>query len=124
MGIRLNCRACRNSFVSPDDRAGRRVSCPHCGEKQVAPGPAVRVLPGDEPVAELVVGPSVYSPAEAPRRGGALRTVGLGVLIGLLVATVAVVVAWPELSRRWHPIPPDPIVSAATDYLQALVDGN
>ena len=40
------------------------------------------------------------------------------------VAGIAIAVAWPSLVRWWHPVPPDPVEVAATNYLRALTDGD
>jgi hypothetical protein len=53
-----------------------------------------------------------------------MRWAALGVLALLASAGVAVVVAWPALKAWWNPVPPDPVESVATAYLQAIADGN
>jgi hypothetical protein len=132
MSIRLNCETCRTAFVTSDDQVGRRVTCPKCGAEQVAPSTAVFVpsatastsAPVAGPASAKAPDPSVFVPAEAPRRPGRLRKIGLGAIVVVLIAAVGVAVSWPALRRWWHPIPPDPIEVAAGAYLQALADGD
>ena len=108
MSHRVRCRSCRTAFLVDDDR---RAACPKCG---------ARVAPSLPPTADN----PVFVPADPdrPRRRG--RRAAIAAVAFLTVAGVAGIVAWPALTRWWHPVPPDPVESVATAYLQALVEGD
>jgi hypothetical protein len=125
MSIRLKCRGCKTAFVTSDDQVGRRVTCPKCGTGQIVPAAALHVpTPESQPKAEPAPAASVFVASEAPRRPGRGRKFALGGLLFLVAAAVALAVAWPALQRWWHPVPPDPVVVAASNYLKALADGD
>jgi hypothetical protein len=115
MSIRLTCPACRATFLTADDHVGRRVSCPKCGAKQMAPTTVVV----DRPEAAEA---SVFVPsADAPRRRR-LRPALLLALALIPAIAVAVVVAWPRIQAWWHPVPPDPIEAVASTFLRSLAE--
>jgi hypothetical protein len=124
MSIRLKCRACRTTFVTADDRVGRRVTCPKCGVEQVAPATALHVPEAPAAAPAPAAAASVFVAADAPRRPGRLRRLGLGLPLLIVVAAIGVAVAWPSLRRWWNPIPPDPVEVVAGAYLRALADGD
>ena len=126
MSIRLKCRSCQTAFVIADDQGGGRVPCPKCGVQQVAPSSSLHVPRSGVVAAAAPPAPesSVFVASPTPARPRRLRRLGLGVLMFLAVASIAVAVAWPSLKRWWHPIPPDPVEAVAASYLKALSEGD
>jgi hypothetical protein len=130
MSIRLKCRACQAAFVIADDQAGLRVTCPKCAAKQMAPSQSLHTPGSSADAAPPAPDPappsesSVFVPSDTPARAGRWRKLVLGVLMLLVVGSVATLVGWPALRRWWNPIPPDPVEAAAVAYLRALSDGD
>ncbi len=128
MSRRYQCRSCRTSFVSHDQFVGRPVICPKCGADQepqtgltpYSGMPAVAASPADEVEGD---DDSVFV---ATRAEGALHRMRRPLMISFVLTVVAVglVIAWPALRHWWHPIPPDPVESVASEYLQSLIDKN
>ena len=124
MKVRLHCRACRTAFITQDDPTAGAVVCPKCGAEN-APAPSLPAStvagPGPETPTEPGEG-SVFVPsgdeARPRRRRRAVLLSALGVLVLLAVAGA---VAWPYLRPRKPPEPLDPVASAATAYLDALI---
>lgn len=114
MTERIHCQTCRAAFLTPDDQPGQPVDCPKCGARQE---PVTAGAPAATPEASLFV------PSEdaRPRLG---RRLAWAAVVALTLAVVAVAVAWPALRERSRPVPPDPVTSVATAYLQALIDGD
>ena len=64
MSIRFACPACNAVMNAPDNKAGLKVSCLHCGQRLLVPGPPpgtvlARLLPLNEPM-------SIPKPARPP----------------------------------------------------------
>ena len=121
MSRRIRCRSCRTAFVTTTTSSAARSSAPSAGPSRSPPtgltpaaGIARRARPGRSSSRPT-------PPASPPPRPWRVAVV---VLALLAVAAVAVVVAWPAIRRWWHPVPPDPVETVATAYLQALVDGD
>lgn len=117
MNLRLvHCPACRTAYMVEEDAARRPPPCPKCGAAWRPPAPGTK---GPEVSPE----PTVFVPSTPgrPRRG---RKIAAAVAAALVVVAVAAVVSWPMLKRRWITPPSDPIESAASAYLRALVAGD
>lgn len=118
MSIRLKCAACRTAFVTSDDQVGQVVACPKCRAPQKVPS----VAPVAEPAAQE--SESVFVPADTPPRPKRGRKVLLGLVALVLVGGVGALVAWPKINAWLHPVPPDAVEVAATNYLKAIAEGD
>lgn len=113
MNLRLvHCPACKTAYMIEDEATDRPPPCPKCGATPK------RSAVGKGPVAATE--PTVFVPS-TPARLRRGKKIAAFALAALVVVSVAAVVAWPMLRPRPKPRAVDPIVSAATDYLGALV---
>lgn len=124
MKIRLTCTSCRASFLVTDEKLGQLVSCPKCGNEARMPESVAAI--NRESAARSASATARPSPAAvveepAPRKRRRLVPFLLGVAASLAVAGVAAVLLLPKAEPAPPPPPPDPIVEAATGYLDALV---
>ncbi len=121
MSLRARCPACQASFLAPDEGGGRSINCPKCGARLKLPAPPVAA-------SETPAPSSLADTLDAEERRGRRRLLKIGVPVALLVALVmAVLVFLPYLRKQapgQPPPPPDPIVSIASTYLDALTKGD
>jgi hypothetical protein len=103
----IHCPRCRRKLQAPESSLGQDVQCPRCGATfalavAVQPAPA-RALPprprGEppEPPGDPDRPPSAEAAQVLPHRGGAVLTVGVLALVGLVICLPAVLLgplAW------------------------------
>jgi DNA-directed RNA polymerase subunit RPC12/RpoP len=87
--IRFSCPACQKVFKAPSRAAGRKASCPRCGNRLLIPPPiqAPEELPADEPPGLVI--PEWESPQ--PQRTAGPLLASLTILLGFL--TVVLIIA-------------------------------
>jgi len=120
MSHRLKCPSCHASFLVREHPAGRSVRCPKCESRFQGPVESTQTATSPpkletEPPRESVFVPTTRSER---RKGLSLRWIGL--LVILTIASVAVLVTWPQLKAWWKPRPLDPVETVAARFLEAI----